>query len=103
MHLPKAGKPVGGYSQLGTPAFFAAGGDLDRITEGRGGEKVGVRGRGLGEAPKCHLWAYFDVRRNHPPTLKGPLHYSAMQWGGAVWHCWVKFHFAPGWKFFGVL
>ena len=34
MHLPKAGKPVGGYSQLGTPAFFAAGGDLDRIKAG---------------------------------------------------------------------
>ena len=23
MHLPKAGKPFGGYSQLGTPAFFS--------------------------------------------------------------------------------
>ena len=71
MHLPKAGKPVGGYSQLGIPAFFAAGGDLDHITLGRGGEKVGVRGRGLGEAPKCHLWAYFDVRRNPPSYSKG--------------------------------
>ena len=53
MHLPKAGKPFGGYSQLGTPAFFAAGGDLDRITEGRGGEIVGVRDRGPGEAPNA--------------------------------------------------
>ena len=83
--------------------FFAAGGDLDRITEGRGGERVGVRDRGPGEAPNATFGRTSMGGGIPPPPLKGSTTLcSAMQWGGAEWHRWVKFHTRGGVENFSV-